>query len=52
MDKKIEAIKAYESELERVENKWIEFFKNQNSNDGQKIGVEYAECFEVVRYLT
>jgi len=52
MDRKIEVIKTHESELERVRYKWIEFFKNQNSNDGQKIGVEYAECFEVVRYLT
>lgn len=51
MDRKIEVIKAHESELERVRYKWIKFFKNQNSNDGQKIGVEYAECFEVVRYL-
>jgi len=51
MDKKIEVIKAHKSELERVRYKWLEFFKNQNANDGQKIGVKYAECFEVVRYL-
>ena len=51
MDEKIEVIKAHKSELERVRYKWIKFFSNQNSNDGQKIGVEYAECFEVVRYL-
>jgi LmbE family N-acetylglucosaminyl deacetylase len=51
MDRKIEVIKAHQSELERVRGKWVEFFTNQNSNDGQKIGVDYAECFEVVRYL-
>ncbi len=51
MDKKIEVIKAHESELERVRRKWLTFFTHQNQNDGQKIGVEYAECFEVVRYL-
>lgn len=51
IEKKIEVIKAHKSELERVRYKWIEFFKNQNSNDGQKIGVKHAECFEVVRYL-
>lgn len=51
MDKKIEVIKAHESELQRVRYKWLDFFKNQNANDGQKIGVQYAECFEVVRYL-
>ena len=52
METKIEAIKVYESELKRVDYKWIDFFKNQNANDGQKIGVKYAECFEVVRYLS
>jgi len=52
MDNKIEVIKAHKSELERVRFKWLDFFKNQNANDGQKIGVKYAECFEVVRYLT
>lgn len=51
MSRKIEVIKAHESELERVRYKWLEFFMQQNSNDGQKIGVKYAECFEVVRYL-
>lgn len=51
MDTKMEVIKAHKSELERVRYKWIKFFSNQNSNDGQKIGIEYAECFEVVRYL-
>ena len=51
MDKKIEVVKAHKSELERVRFKWLEFFRNQNANDGQKIGVKYAECFEVVRYL-
>ena len=51
MDKKIEVIKAHRSELERVRYKWVEFFNNQHANDGQKIGVKYAECFEVVRYL-
>jgi len=51
IDQKIEAIKAHRSELERVRWQWIEFFENQNRNDGLKIGVRYAETFEVVRYL-
>lgn len=51
MDRKIDVIKAHKSELERVRFKWLDFFRNQNANDGQKIGVKYAECFEVVRYL-
>ena len=51
IDKKLKVIKAHESELKRVKYQWLEFFKKQNENDGQKIGVPYAECFEVVRYL-
>jgi len=51
IEKKIEVIKAHKSELERVRYKWLEFIKNQNRNDGQKIGVEYAEAFEIIRYL-
>lgn len=51
MERKIEVIKAHQSELERVRYKWLDFFTNQHANDGQKIGVKYAECFELVRYL-
>ena len=51
IEKKIEVIKAHKSELERNRYRWLEFFLNQNQNDGQKIGVQYAECFEVIRYL-
>ncbi len=51
IDRKTEVIKAHKSELERVRYKWLDFFLKQNENDGQKIGVKYAECFEVVRYL-
>jgi len=51
MEKKIEVIRAHKSELERVRYSWMEFIRNQNRNDGQKIGVKYAEVFEVIRYL-
>jgi LmbE family N-acetylglucosaminyl deacetylase len=50
-DQKMEVIKAHASELERVRYQWLDFFSNQNANDGQKIHSKYAECFEVVRYL-
>lgn len=51
MDRKIEAIKAHRSELERVRYAWVDFVAHQNRNDGQKIGVEYSEVFEIIRYL-
>lgn len=45
------AIKAHASEVERTGNKWIGFFRNEAENAGQRIGVKYAEVFEVVKYL-
>jgi hypothetical protein len=51
MARKVQAISQHESELQRVRHKWIDFFHNQNANDGMRVGVDYAECFEIVRYL-
>lgn len=51
MDKKTSVIKAHKSELERVRYQWLSFFTKQHENDGQKIGVKCAECFEIVRFL-
>ncbi len=51
MQLKKDVICAHESELERVRYTWLDFFTKQNENDGRLIGVQYAECFEVVRYL-
>lgn len=51
MDKKMEVIKANESELKRVGGKWLDILRNQHENDGYKIGVKYAECFEAIHYL-
>ena len=45
------AIRAHESEMDRTGNKWISFFKNEAENAGQRIGVNYAEVFEVVKWL-
>ncbi len=48
---KEKAIRAHASEMERTGEKWINFFKNEAENAGQRIGVKYAELFEVVKYL-
>lgn len=50
-EKKENAIRAHESEMERTGHKWISFFKNEATNAGQRIGVKYAEVFEVVKWL-
>lgn len=49
--KKEEAILAHKSELERTRYKWVEFFRNEALNAGQRIGVKYAEVFEVVKWV-
>ena len=45
------AIYAHQSEVERTGAKWISFFQNEAENAGQRIGVKYAEVFEVVKWL-
>lgn len=51
IDQKKEVIGSHKSELERVRYDWLDFIINKNENDGRLVGVDYAECFEVVRYL-
>jgi len=46
------AIKAYSSEWTRAGYRWSEYFTNLARNDGMVVGVNYAECFEVIRWLT
>lgn len=48
---KEQAIRAHESEMERTGAKWISFFRNEAENAGQRIGVKYAEVYEVVKWL-
>jgi LmbE family N-acetylglucosaminyl deacetylase len=45
------AIQAHVTEMDRTSSKWIGFFKNEAENAGQRIGVKYAEVFEVVKWL-
>ena len=45
------AIRCHASEMERAGKKWLSFFKNEAENAGQRIGVTYAEVFEVVKWL-
>lgn len=48
---KEKAILTHESEVERTGKKWVNFFRNEAANAGQKIGVPMAEVFEIVKYL-
>jgi LmbE family N-acetylglucosaminyl deacetylase len=48
---KEQAIRAHVTEIDRTGEKWLSFFKNEAENAGQRIGVKYAEVFEVVKWL-
>ncbi|WP_083521996.1 PIG-L deacetylase family protein [Desulfovibrio fairfieldensis] len=50
-DTKMQTIKCFKTELHRVHNAWIDYFTNKCINDGMLIGVNYAESFEILRYL-
>ena len=49
-EQKLAAVNAHKSEITRTGNKWIDYVTHTNRLDGLKVGVEYAESFEVVRY--
>ena len=51
LDKKMDSLHAHKSEMDRTREKWIRFFTNEAQNAGQKIGVPYAEVFELVKWL-
>lgn len=48
---KEKAIKAYQSEMKRIGEKWITYLRQEAINNGLKIGVKYAEAFQVVKWL-
>ncbi len=48
---KEQSIRAHVSEVDRTGEKWLSFFKNEAENAGQRIGVKYAEVFEIVKWL-
>ncbi|NWH04942.1 PIG-L deacetylase family protein [Desulfobacter latus] len=50
-EQKIKALESHKSEFHRTGNKWLDYITTNNRLDGLKIGVKYAESFEVIRYL-
>lgn len=48
---KEKSILAHESECGRTENKWVDYFKRDALNKGLIAGVEYAEAFELIKWL-
>ncbi|MDD5006002.1 MAG: PIG-L family deacetylase [Candidatus Omnitrophica bacterium] len=49
IDKKVELLRLFESEMKNVNYSWIDFVKKQNSSDGAKVNVSYAETFRIAK---
>lgn len=50
-DVKERALRAYQSEMDRTGDLWMTYFKQEAVNNGLKIGKEYAEAFQAVKWL-
>lgn len=48
---KEEAVRAYHSEMQRIGETWLTYFKNDAENNGLKTGTKYAEVFQTVKWL-
>lgn len=51
IEAKIKAIKAHKTEYQKYGDKWVDFVVHQNRNSGIEMQTEYAEVFEVIKYL-
>jgi len=51
LEKKKDSLRAHKSEMDRTRESWIHFFTNEAESAGQRIGVKYAEVFELVKWL-
>jgi len=49
IDKKVDALKAHQSQYDKYTDKWIEAVVARAQFRGFEMGANYAECFEVVR---
>jgi LmbE family N-acetylglucosaminyl deacetylase len=49
IDKKIQLLNIFQSEIQNAKYSWIDFVKKQNSAAGAKVNVAYAETFNVMK---
>ncbi len=45
------AVKSYKTEMGRTGGSWLTWFRQDAVNNGLKMGVEYAEIFQLVKWL-
>lgn len=48
---KEKAVRAYQSEIQRVGVDWLTYFRQEACNNGLEIGVKYAEAFQMVKWI-
>ncbi|MCB2186161.1 MAG: PIG-L family deacetylase [Deltaproteobacteria bacterium] len=48
---KMQGILAHRTEVEKFGAGWLDFWRNEARNNGQRMGVPYAEAFQLVKYL-
>jgi LmbE family N-acetylglucosaminyl deacetylase len=51
IEQKKELIAVFESEMKAINYSWIDFVTKQNCASGAKIGVAYAETFQIVKMV-
>ena len=51
IDVKTTAIMMHKTELKKFGPQWIDFWKNEAYNNGQRVGVAYAESFQLIKFL-
>lgn len=51
IDRKFEAILAHRTEVAKFGSEWLDFWKNDARNNGQIMGVAYAEAFYLIKYF-
>jgi len=49
MDRKVGLLRLFKSEMKKVNYSWIDFVKKQNSANGAKVNVSYAETFHMIK---
>ena len=47
---KLAAIEAHATEVTRTRGNWLNFWEQQARSEGLRVGVEFAEAFEVVKW--
>ena len=51
IDKKIESVLAHQSQVKNFSKEWIDGIKGRAKYWGYQINVQYAETFEVIKYI-